>query len=346
MAFTDFLFNGSPPPSTTTLSTNNTQFPDWWQAYTSGLLSKTNAVVDQGYTPYQGPRVADFTPDQNAAFQGIRDSQGIEQPFNNAAAGALTQASDPSLNPDVFNSYMSPYTDDVVNHIADLGARNLGEKLLPQVNDTFTKAGQFGSSRNADFTNRAVRDTNEAVLAAQAGALETGFSNAESNYGQGQYRSLMAGQQLGALGQTAQSEALKGSAALDASGQEQQQNQQKSLDTAYQDFTNQRDWDKNQLTFMNSMIRGINPPTSSSTSTLAPTTNYSASPLAQVAGVGLGAASLGKVLAAGGRVRFQRGGGVSPRVGRAQPRARLMSGGRPYRDGGPLTVSAGVPSYG
>lgn len=311
MSIGDFLFEGNPPPATQTLQESNQQLPEWWQEYTKGLLAKSSSIAGQGYQPYGGPRSADFTQDQQSGFQAVRDSQGIQHPYNDAAGSMITGAGNPSLDSGVFNSYMSPYTSGVVDQIARLGGRNLTENLLPGVNDTFTKAGQFGSSRNAEFTSRAIRDTNQDILNTQAGALESGFNNAQQAYGQGQYRSLMAGQQMGALGQVAQGEALKGAAALDATGQEQQSLNQKSLDLAHQDFVDQRDWDKNQAGFMSQMIRGLpSPGSSTSTSSLGPAQSYSASPLAQIAGVGLGAASLAKAVAKGGRVARRRGGAL------------------------------------
>lgn len=97
------------------------------------------------------------------------------------ATGTLGTLANQTL-PGNIASYMSPYTDSVVSRIGELGTRNLTENMLPAVNSTFTGAGQFGSTRNADFTNRALRDTNDSVLGAQAQALESGYQNAGQNY--------------------------------------------------------------------------------------------------------------------------------------------------------------------
>jgi hypothetical protein len=97
------------------------------------------------------------------------------------ATGVLGQVAGQSL-PGQISEYMNPYTTAVTDRIAELGGRNLQENLLPQVNSTFTGAGQFGSTRNADFTARALRDTQDSVLGAQASALESGYQNAGQNY--------------------------------------------------------------------------------------------------------------------------------------------------------------------
>jgi hypothetical protein len=76
--------------------------------------------------------------------------------------------------------YMSPYQQGVLDVIAKQGARNLSENLLPQVSDSFIKAGQFGSNRMGEFGSRALRDTQEAVLNQQSQAAQQGYGQALS----------------------------------------------------------------------------------------------------------------------------------------------------------------------
>jgi len=107
--------------------------------------------------------------------------------------------------------YMSPYQENVVNQIADVGLRQLQEKFLPAVGEEFIKAGQFGpgrgSSRMSEFGARALRDVQEATLAEQAKALQAGYGQAADIFGADVSR---AGQLAGTAGQlgTAQQRAL------------------------------------------------------------------------------------------------------------------------------------------
>ena len=73
---------------------------------------------------------------------------------------------------------MNPYQQSVLDTIAKQGARNLSENLLPQVSDAFIKAGQFGGTRMGEFGNRALRDTQEAILNQQAQMANTGYGQA------------------------------------------------------------------------------------------------------------------------------------------------------------------------
>lgn len=256
MATLDFLFQGSPPPSTTTYGTTTTGIPQFMQDYTIGLLGKANAVAAEPYTPYGGPRVADFTGAQQQAFgqtqamqgqwtpqlqqaQGYTANAGAQNPLAYAApymgaatSFSATQAANPWLgaagaqNPigmsqpyaaaagqtftgqNVAN-YMNPYTDQVVNRVGDLAARQLNEKLMPAINDDFIRAGQYGSSRMQEITGRALRDTQESALAQQGSLLNQGYTQAGQLFGQDASRMAgLAGQQgqlglgyMGALGQ-------------------------------------------------------------------------------------------------------------------------------------------------
>lgn len=301
MALLDFLFEGKAPPQTTSYSSTSSNLPDWWQAYTQGLISKANAVAALPYDQYAGtkpPRVAGFTGDQTNAFQQTRNNMGAWQPTFNAGQGALTGAATP-FSQSTFDQFKSPYLDGVTNRIAQLGARNLSENLVPALGDTFTKAGQFGSSRHEDFTARALRDTQEAVLGKQAETLQAGQDAAMRAYESAMGRSAAAGQQLGALAQTQQSLGLRDAAALEAVGQQQQGLNQRNLDTAFQDYVEKRDYDRNNIAFLNSAIRGLQQPTSTTTTSTGPVSSFQPSPLAQIAGAASGIGALGNAFGMG-----------------------------------------------
>jgi hypothetical protein len=94
-------------------------------------------------------------------------------------------------------------------------------------------------------------------------------------------RLLQSGQAMGALGQQTQQMGLQNIAALEAAGAGQQQQQQRSLDTAYQDFLNQREYDRNNIGFLNAAVRGLTVPTSTTTASNGPASVYQPSPLSQ-----------------------------------------------------------------
>ena len=164
-----------------------------------------------------------------------------------AAANPYLQAAGQTSASQV-GQYMSPYQQGVLDVIAKQGARNLSENLLPQVSDAFIKAGQFGSRRMGEFGSRALRDTQEAVLNAQAQAAQQGYgqslSAAQADLarqaqlagtvgsisGADLSRILQGGAQYGNLGQTAgqltSQQAQNLLAAAQATGQMTTQEQQ------------------------------------------------------------------------------------------------------------------------
>jgi len=239
------------------------------------------------------------------------NASGMAQPYANQAAQTFTGQN--------VQNYMNPYVNNVVNRIGELAGRNLSENLLPQVGSNFIRAGQFGSTGQQAAVGRALRDTQESALAAQNKALSDAYTTAGQLFGTDQSRqaqlastmgNLGLGQQqnLGTLGQIAgnmssqtlrdqlasaaqtgslaqqgQAMNLKDLAALAGVGAEQQGQQQKSLDLAYQDFLNQRQYPQQQLDFMSSIIRGLPMSTSGATTNTGPLSNqYGPSGLAQI----------------------------------------------------------------
>jgi len=138
------------------------------------------------------------------------DTAGQYQPYGAAATGLYGQSTDalglsaasPYLQAAGQSSaqnvgqYMNPYNEQVTNRIAQLGARNLSENILPQISSDFIKAGGYGSTRQRDLIGRAARDTQESILGQQSQALQAG-------YGQGLTASAADLARYGQLGATA-----------------------------------------------------------------------------------------------------------------------------------------------
>ena len=74
--------------------------------------------------------------------------------------------------------YMNPYNRAVTDQIAEMGARNLSENILPQISSDFIKAGGYGSTRQRDLVGRAARDTQASILNQQTQALQSGYGQA------------------------------------------------------------------------------------------------------------------------------------------------------------------------
>lgn len=327
MAFANFLTQGQPLPSTTQAYTTS-QVPQYLSDYLYNLMSGAYSAAQEPYQAYGGPRLTPFSPDQLAAFDATRQAAGsykpqlaaAEQTVNQAAAMSPTGAAQPYFNassmatPEVIGAYMNPYVENVTNRMGDLAARQIHEKLMPELGDQFIRAGQYGSTRQQELANRGVRDISENLTSQIGSSLAQAYTTAGQQAQQdlsrlgslGQAAGTLSAsemQQLGTLGgmqgQLAQREqalGIQGAGALETIGQTQQQQNQRNLDLAYQDFVNQRDYPKTQLQFLQGIVQGL--PSGGQTQAQSSTSlgqQYSASPLAQLGSAATGALALSKL---------------------------------------------------
>lgn len=302
MGVLDFLFEGSPPPSTTTYGTTVENMPQWLSDYTQALIARANMVAAEPYQAYQGPRVAGFTDDQNNAFDVIRNNVGDwNDEFDTSKAmtgGALTQAM-PFLNnaaqntPSQIQSYMDPYVGNVIDRAKLEANRNWEENIQPGISGRFIKGGQSGSTAHQERMLQGGRDVTEGLNSQAMAALSDAYKTAGSQYGADAARQVDIGKSVGALGlQGGQQmaglatlqQALGGrdAASLEALGATQQQQNQRNLDTAYGDFQAQREYPRQQVDWMSSIIRGMPHDTTRTTSETGPANAYQPSPISQL----------------------------------------------------------------
>lgn len=333
MGALDFLFEGTPPPSVTTYGQTVEGMPKWMSDYTQGLIAKANAIGAEPYQLYGGPRIAEFTPDQLKAFEMTRSSVGqapaaIQEAMN--APGALATASPYFAQagrtfPQAVNEYMNPYTENVINRAGILANRVLNEQFLPAVESKFGAAGHDArSSAYRREVDRGVRDISEGLHSQALGALSQAYDTAAQTFGADATR-------LGALGQTAgefagqdramtadlasalQRAGITDAAALETVGRTQQGLDQASLDLARSDFEQQRDYPRQTIDWMSSVIRGLPAERSVTQTQTGPGDAFGPSPLAQLGSLATAGIGIYETLkdknARGGRVRRYAHGG-------------------------------------
>lgn len=157
------LFQGTPQTATSYV-TSTTETPKWLQDAIYNQIYQATNVSNTPFTPYSKPLVAGTTPQQQQAYDAISAQQGAYKPAlaaaqagtqalstspGGAAAAAPYIAQSANMNPltaaqpylqqagessySNVGDYMNPYTTNVTDQIAKLGARNLSENLLPAV---------------------------------------------------------------------------------------------------------------------------------------------------------------------------------------------------------------------
>ena len=107
------------------------------------------------YTPYTGDRIAGFSPDQLAAMQGIRNMQGMTQPYTDAAQNYLTNAVN-YANPANFSQaavgqYFNPLTQNFINNTPMNYSQGTVEGYYnPLLNEVINNSPQTYSRENVD----------------------------------------------------------------------------------------------------------------------------------------------------------------------------------------------------
>ena len=174
---------------------------------TQGTLGRSSLGAAQ---PYFGQAagmsgITAATPglQQGAGYiSGSTNALGLQmaQPYLGAAGQSAAQT---------VGQYMNPYTEQVVNRIGQLGTRTLQEQVLPGIEGEMIRAGQFGGTRQAELTGRAIRDAMEGISAQQSAALQQGYGQAQQTAQTDLARQAQLASTAGGLG-GAQQQALLG----------------------------------------------------------------------------------------------------------------------------------------
>ena len=337
---------GSSQPTTPDKTTQVAELPEWARGYAKDALAKGSALTDINQNPYQqygGERIAGFSPMQQQAFQGAANMQpsqqlGLGSDIAGAAGiGALgTNYQGRNFRGGQFDNqaaeqYMNPYTQNVIDYQKSQALRDF-QIAQPVRQAQAVQQGAFGGSRSAIVDAEAQRGLNSQLQGITATGQQAAFQNAQQQFNadqarrlqaqgmsessrqygaglgmQGLQTGLQAAGQLGQLGQTQYGQQMGINQLQSQYGQQQQQQAQRPLDMAYQDFQNQQNYPYKQLGFMSDLIRGL-PLGQQSTSSV-----YEApgSTMGQLAGLGLGAYGISRMMAEGGLTGYAEGGDVT-----------------------------------
>ncbi len=317
----------SPQQNPTNQTVTQTSIPDYAKPYVERMLGKAEAVSNQPYQAYGGERIAGFSPMQQQAFRGVQNLQPAQQLGSATQMAGLAglgsmQAGqnyqNMATNPNAVQQYMSPYIQNALNPQMFEAQRQsdiMGQKNAAQA----VGAGAFGGSRFGLQEAERQRNLGQNLSNIYGTGMQNAFQNAQqaqqfgSTLGlQGLGQGLQAAGQLGQLGQAQFGQQKDILNALSTAGGQQQGLEQQRLSQQYQDFLNQRNYPKEQLSYMSDMLRGL--PLSQQSQT-----GYQQAPslLTQAAGAGLTAKGLGL---------FNEGGSVGQPAGLADLALMRMGG--------------------
>lgn len=222
------------------------QMTDTSANYVGGMPQFANDVYSNWYDQ---PLSTGTTPWQNQAWSTAmgNPSQQWLSPLQQASS-LYTQGA--QFDPNQLTQHLNPYTQDANNATISAVNRNLTENILPNVNSTFTGAGQFGSSRNADFTNRAIRDTQTGLAEVLAKQNVANWQNANQDYLNWSKMGQSAASGLQGVAGTGSTIDQTGLTNMLTAANAQQQQEQQTLDKAYQDYLTRQQF---PITFMGAL---------------------------------------------------------------------------------------------
>lgn len=278
-----------------------------------------NLALDP-YTPYGGNRIAGFSPDEQQAFNATRGSIGAYNPYIQQATN-YTQQGAKAYDTGIKDFFTNQYASNVTDEMARLSSKNLLENVLPGVNDTFISGGSFGGTRNADFTQRAIENSQRELAGVQGKYLSDNEAVANDNMSKALGRATTGGNQLAQIGNQLQSQQGIDLLRMGTIGQQERDMNQRGLDMQYNDFLKQQNYPKEQATYLLDSARGIN--TQGQTTGTASTSKPDANPYSQLAGIVGGASQM----ATGGKVMRKKKTGAKKMVKKSAPKKKFKRKG-------------------
>ena len=259
--------------------------PEYQELFLKDLLASTQALADRPTTvpEYQ---VAGLTPAQQQAIQPGVSGTGAYQPMMEAGERTVAQGV-ASLDPSAYQTYMSPYTQDVIDqNMRDIQRQTDIERQ--RIADAGVQQGAFGGSRQAVAEQELQRNAADTFARQSANLRAQAFESAQDRAQQAGELFGKLGLQQAALGESAQAAQQRDIGLLSQLGGQEQAQQQAELDAQRQTSLSRQFEPYQRIGFMSDIFRGV--PTT--TSTLTSQTSPSASVLSQVGGIGMGIAGL------------------------------------------------------
>ncbi len=289
-------------PTTEKTSTTNS-VPQWLQ---DASAANVNYASNLSTAPYTGTGVAGLTPQQLQAIQAQGQNVGVGQGIAAPAIGGATNAMNftaPQLTAagvgaDV-TGLMNPYQSQVVdaaNYELERQRTLQQQKLDAQATASHAfggdRAGVVQALNDRDFNTQKASTTSNLLSSGYSEALKTALSIGQGNQNaaiSGAGVNLAGTNALAGLGSQFQDMNTKDVQGLLTTGGVQQQNDQAKATFDYNEFLRQQQAALQKSQAMDAATSGARVTTTSDGTT---TKDSYTNPLAQIAGLGLGAASL------------------------------------------------------
>jgi len=221
------------------------KLPEELAPYYKDILGKAQALYNErtaeGFQPYQGPTIADFTPEQQQAFTGISGLVGQQAPVFQEAMDLTRSAATP-MTSEQMTQYMSPYQQAVTDIEKREATKQYESQVVPALAAKAATTGGFGGSRQAILEGMAA-DTQQRLLSdIQAKGSQQAYQDAVKRFQADRTAAGQAGAQLATMAPNQFKAQLGELGALQTVGEERQRQQQTALDEAFRQYQLERNY--------------------------------------------------------------------------------------------------------
>ena len=237
-----FFGSPPPPPPVQTTSVQTKEIPEELKPYVKEVLSEAQDIYKtrkgEGYVPFTGQEIADFTTEQERAFDLTSDVVGQTQAFATPAAQFAGLAGLGTTDADI-SRFMNPYASQVID-IAERERRRAGDIEAQELAAQSVKAGAFGGSRQGILEAERRRNLEQGIVDIRTAGLGQAFKQAVEQAQAQQESRLGAARSLTDLAQVAPSGTAQELARLEAVGAARRGQSQAELDIAQRKFLEER----------------------------------------------------------------------------------------------------------
>jgi len=250
---------GAPAPQVAGPAIATTKLPEELAPYYKDILGKAQALYNErtaeGFQPYQGPTIADFTPEQQQAFTGISGLVGQQAPVFEEAMD-LTRSAAAPMTSEQMTQYMSPYQQAVTDIEKREATKQYESQVVPALAAKAATTGGFGGSRQAILESMAA-DTQQRLLSdIQAKGSQQAYQDAVKRFQADRTAAGQAGAQLATMAPNQFKAQLGELGAIQTIGEEKQRQQQTALDEAFRQYQLERNYPYDTMSRYQSVVTG------------------------------------------------------------------------------------------
>ena len=238
-------------------TTDKKELPPFLEQAYKKLAQQAEAVTDPTvqYTPYGGQRLAPLTTEQQYARQRGFEQARAYEPDLGMARGLTSLSVSPITQGDI-TQYMNPYQTQVTQNVLD-EMRRRSDIQGQQTSDAAVRAGAFGGARHGVQESERMRNLREQQSRT---AAEMGQQNYQQALAAAQAQKAQQLSGAGAFGNIAGQQmqlGQQGIQGLTQAGGMGQQQLQKGMDIAYQDFLKQQQFPYTQAATLGNLLSGV-----------------------------------------------------------------------------------------